>query len=66
MATTKNTPEAAEDDLDTQPFADISDAPYPTKKTLRHRKSLIPQFFKFMAFNLSIMRMVTKGHKHSK
>ncbi len=48
------------------PFADLVGAPYPTKKTLKRRRALVPQFFKFLGFNTSIMRMVLKGHGHSK
>lgn len=43
--------------------ADLSRAPMPTAKTLRYRQSLVPQFFRFIAFNLRIMRMVLKGHR---
>lgn len=49
-----------------QPFVDVTGAPYPTEATLRHRKSLVRQFGKFMGFNTAIMRMVVKGHLNSK
>lgn len=42
--------------------ADLSRSPMPTAKTLRRRQSLILQFFRFVAFDLRIMRMVLKGH----
>lgn len=44
--------------------ADLSAAPLPTPQTLRARQALIPQFFKFVGFDLTIMRMVLKGHSH--
>lgn len=46
------------------PVANLDNAPMPTKQTLRARKSIIPQLFKFVAFDLTIMRMVLKGHSH--
>ncbi len=46
------------------PVADLSAAPLPTPQTLRARQSLVPQFFKFVGFDLTIMRMVLKGHAH--
>lgn len=42
--------------------ADLSRSPLPTTKTLRYRQSLVMQFFRFVAFDLRIMRMVLKGH----
>lgn len=42
--------------------ADLSKAPLPTEKTLKARKNLFLQFFKFVAFSATIMRMVIKGH----
>lgn len=45
------------------PRADLSRSPLPTAKTLRYRKGLFVQFFRFVAFDLRIMRMVIKGHK---
>ena len=44
------------------PVVDLSRAPLPTAKTLKGRKNLFFQFFKFMGFNATIMRMVIKGH----
>lgn len=41
---------------------DLSKAPLPTKATLRRRQSLVGQFFRFVAYDLRIMRMVLKGH----
>lgn len=45
----------------------IAQAPMPTKATLRLRHNLIIQFFKFAAFNLRILKIVTveklKSHK---
>jgi hypothetical protein len=42
--------------------ADLSRSPMPTTRTLRYRQSLFVQFFRFVAFDLRIMRMVLKGH----
>lgn len=47
---------------DSQPVLDLSLAPLPTKKTLRARKNVFLQFFRFIGFNAMIMRMVIKGH----
>ena len=41
-----------------QPVADLSSAPLPTKRTLRHRRSLPAQLVRFAVFNLRIVRMV--------
>jgi hypothetical protein len=40
----------------------IADAPLPTARTLRRRKSLLYQVTRFMAFNLRMMKMVTRAH----
>lgn len=45
-----------------QPYADLSEAPLPTKGTLRSRRNVFTQLFKFVGFDLRIMRMVIKGH----
>lgn len=60
MATDTKTAGKAE--LESNPVVDVQDAPLPTKKTLRMRKSIPTQLFKFVAFDLLIMRMVLKGH----
>lgn len=44
------------------PTADLSKAPLPTSRTLRARQNVPLQFFRFVAFDLRIMRMVIKGH----
>ncbi|MFZ1381292.1 MAG: hypothetical protein WAS54_00715 [Scrofimicrobium sp.] len=63
----ETTVELSEQAMDaSQPFADVTGAPLPTNKTLRSRKSLVPQFGKFVGFSAGIMRMVVKGHLHSK
>ena len=46
------------------PFMDLTVAPLPTPQTLRSRKAIVPQLFKFVGFDLTIMRMVLKGHAH--
>lgn len=40
----------------------IAEAPLPTAGTLRRRKSLIYQATRFVAFNLRMMKMVTRAH----
>jgi len=40
----------------------IADAPLPTAGTLRRRKSLIYQATRFVAFNVRMMKMVTRAH----
>lgn len=52
--------------VDDQPVADLSGAPLPTRGTLRRRRSLPAQALRFVSFNLRIMRMVVKGHQHSR
>ncbi len=59
MEKTKDT----SDDLAGGPIANLDNAPLPTKGTLRARKAVVRQFFQFIAFDLTIMRMVIKGHK---
>ena len=50
------------EDLAGGPTVDFKNAPLPTRATLRRRKALIRQFFKFLGFNLTIMKMVSLGH----
>ena len=40
----------------------IADAPLPTARTLRRRKSLPYQITRFVAFNFRMMKMVTRAH----
>ncbi len=44
------------------PAHDLRSAPLPTAKTLRMRKNLPYQTYRFAVFNVRIMRMVLKGH----
>lgn len=42
------------------------DAPLPTKRTLRRRKNVLIQLWRFVVNNANIMMMVIKGHdQHS-
>lgn len=41
--------------------ANIASSPLPTAQTLRRRKSLIFQFWRFIALNLRMLTMITKG-----
>lgn len=40
----------------------ISQAPLPTEKTVRARTNLVFQFWRFLAINMRMMKMVRKGH----
>jgi hypothetical protein len=40
----------------------ISHAPMPTAKTLRSRKNIIFQIWRFAAINLRMLNMIRKGH----
>jgi hypothetical protein len=42
--------------------ADLSRSPLPTKRTLARRQNVFLQFFRFVRFDLRIIRMVAKGH----
>lgn len=44
------------------PMEDINRAPLPTEKTLKMRKRILFQFFRFAALNLKMVRMIRKGH----
>lgn len=61
---TQDTVDTKVQDFEGSKVADLSAAPLPTPQTLRARQALIPQFFKFVGFDLTIMRMVLKGHSH--
>lgn len=39
----------------------LANAPLPTKKTLRRRSSLWYQAWRFVALNLRMLTMITKG-----
>jgi hypothetical protein len=40
----------------------ISHAPLPTAKTVRSRKNLVFQIWRFAAINLRMLAMIRKGH----
>lgn len=44
------------------PTHDLRGAPLPNAKTLRMRRNLPYQAYRFAAFNVRIVRMVIKGH----
>ncbi len=44
------------------PNESIARAPLPTEKTLRQRKNLVIQFFRFCSINLKMIKMIRKGH----
>jgi hypothetical protein len=48
--------------LDPQTAARIAEAPLPTRSTLRRRRSLVLQTWRFALLNLKMLRMVRKGH----
>jgi len=41
--------------------ASIASSPLPTDQTLRRRKSLVFQLWRFAALNLRMLTMITKG-----
>jgi hypothetical protein len=40
----------------------INKAPLTTEKTLKARKNLIFQLFRFVAINIRMVKMIMKGH----
>jgi hypothetical protein len=44
------------------PMEDINRAPLPTEATLRQRKNLFLQLFRFAALNIKMIKMIRKGH----
>lgn len=40
----------------------LTDAPLPTARTLRLRRNIFFQFFRFAAFNLKMIRIIAGGH----
>ncbi|WP_407343326.1 hypothetical protein [Pengzhenrongella phosphoraccumulans] len=40
----------------------IAAAPLPTERTLRQRKSVLAQLWRFALINVRMIRMVRKGH----
>ena len=40
----------------------IAQAPLPTKRTLRARRSIPRQMIRFAVFNLRMLKMVTRAH----
>ncbi len=44
------------------PTPDLRSAPLPTDRTLRMRRNLPFQAYRFAALNVRIVRMVVKGH----
>jgi hypothetical protein len=45
------------------PNDSIAHAPLPTRKTLRFRKNLLIQSWRFIIINLKMLAMIRKGHK---
>ena len=40
----------------------IAQAPLPTEKTLRFRKNVVFQFWRFVAINIKMLKLIRKGH----
>jgi hypothetical protein len=40
----------------------IANAPLPTEKTLRFRKNILIQLWRFTAINIKMVKMILKGH----
>ena len=60
----KSTPKSEDERMEPMSDVDrsIAEAPLPTVRTLRRRKSLLFQTLRFAAFNLRMMKMVTRAH----
>ncbi|HEX2857973.1 MAG TPA: hypothetical protein VHO26_10950 [Propionibacteriaceae bacterium] len=43
------------------PVSDLTGAPLPTERTLKYRRNLAVQSWKFALFNARILRMVLRG-----
>lgn len=43
-------------------FANLDHAPLPTPQTLRQRKNLVFQFYRFVSLNLRMVGVILKGH----
>lgn len=41
---------------------EVNRAPLPTSSTLRMRKNLVFQFYRFAVINLKMVKMILKGH----
>ncbi|MCL2803730.1 MAG: hypothetical protein FWD29_07255 [Micrococcales bacterium] len=48
--------------LDPQAAKLIAAAPLPTRKTLKRRKNVFFQFFRFIRINLKMMRVIRHSH----
>jgi hypothetical protein len=46
-----------------RPTLDLGAAPLPTDRTLKRRRSLPVQAFRFVAFSVRLVRMVLKRHR---
>ena len=44
------------------PNEGIARAPLPTQKTLKQRKSLVLQLFRFIVMNFKMIKMIRKAH----
>lgn len=44
------------------PNDSIAQAPLPTQKTLRFRRNLLIQLWRFAAINIKMMNLIRKGH----
>jgi hypothetical protein len=42
-------------------FADLTGAPRPIEKTLRMRKNILFQFWRFISLNVRMVAMILKG-----
>lgn len=45
------------------PNDSISHAPLPTNRTLRLRKNILIQLWRFAVINIKMLKMIRKGHK---
>lgn len=42
-------------------YADLSGAPLPTKKTIKMRKNIVMQLWRFVSLNIRMVAMIFKG-----
>ncbi len=54
--------ESIDSEVNTRTAERIADAPLPTRSTLRMRRSLLVQIWRFASINLKMMRIVFSAH----
>lgn len=54
--------ESTDSEVNVRTAERIADAPLPTRSTLRIRRNLLVQFWRFTSINLKMMRIIFSGH----